>query len=107
MKPPGSRTGTVPPTRTIPISFGLLAVFALLLAPVGIASAVTFKVTNTHSSGSGSLRHAIKQANSGGDHSDTIAIKATGTIRLGSRLPNLRTHLAIKGPGAEQAHREA
>ncbi len=27
-------------------------------------------------------------------------IKATGTIRLGSRLPNLRTHLAIKGPGA-------
>ena len=65
-----------------------------------MASAATFKVTNTHGSGSGSLRHAIKQANSGGDHSDTIAIKATGTIRLGSRLPNLRTHLAIKGPGA-------
>ena len=74
----------------------------LLLALAGTADAATFKVTNTHGSGAGSLRHAIKQANSGGDHSDTIAIKATGTIRLGSRLPNLRTHLAIQGPGASK-----
>ena len=83
------------------MAISVLAVFALL-AQSGMASAATFKVTNTHSSGSGSLRHAIKQANSGGDHSDTIAVKATGTIRLGSRLPNLRTHLAIEGPGASK-----
>ena len=95
----GSRTRTIPLIWATSMCFGVLAVFALL-TQAGVASADTFKVTNTHSSGSGSLRHAIKQANSGGDHSDTIAIKATGTIRLGSRLPNLRTHLAIKGPGA-------
>jgi hypothetical protein len=78
----------------------VLGAFVLLLGLAGTAGAATFTVNNTHSSGSGSLRHAIKQANSGRDHSDTIAIKAIGTIRLGSRLPNLRSHLAIEGPGA-------
>ncbi len=73
--------------------------FLLLLPATGTASAATFTVRNTHSSGAGSLRHAIKQANSGGDHSDRIVVKAIGTIRLGSRLPNLRTHVAIEGPG--------
>ena len=97
----GSRTRAIPLTWATYMCFGVLAVFALL-TQAGMASAATFKVTNTHSSGSGSLRHAIKQANSGGDHSDTIAVKATGTIRLGARLPNLRTHLAIKGPGASK-----
>lgn len=78
---------------------GLFLAFLLLLAATPTANAATFTVKNTHSSGADSLRRAIKQANSGGDHS-RIVIKANGTIRLGSRLPNLRTRMAIRGPGA-------
>ena len=95
-----TRTTVKRPARARYLRLGMLLGLLLLLPATGTAVAATFKVTNTHSSGGGSLRHAIKQANSGGDHSDTIVINATGTIRLGSRLPNLRTHLAIKGPGA-------
>jgi predicted outer membrane repeat protein len=71
----------------------LLAVFALAIP----AYATTYTVTNTASSGSGSLAAAIGSAASG----DTIdfASGVTGTITLGGTL-TLTTNVTITGPGA-------
>jgi hypothetical protein len=81
---------------------------ALVAAAVGVlalgaqsAAAATIEVTETSDSGAGSLRKAIARANRL-PGPDTIAITATGTISLVSRLPDLSTDLAIDGPGARR-----
>jgi hypothetical protein len=83
---------------------------AIVIAAVGMAAllgaqsatAATFKVTNTHDTGPGSLRTAIRHANHNGKHFDKIPIKATGKIALDRNLPVLDSDLAIRGPGARK-----
>jgi hypothetical protein len=80
-------------------AFGaLLGLLAVLLALPAAAAATTINVTNANDSGVGSLRAAIKSANHLPGF-DRIAIKAMGTIRVHSSLPDLEAHLAIRGPG--------
>lgn len=71
---------------------------ALALASAGTAGAATFKVTNTHDSGPGTLRRALHRADTNRGV-DRVVIRATGAIRLESALPVLN-RVAIKGPGA-------
>src|SRR6476659_10244957 len=55
-------------------------------------------VTNTHDSGSGSLRQALRIANDG----DTITFAVTGTIALTSGGLPVNKSLTISGPGKDQ-----
>src|SRR6476660_5907772 len=55
-------------------------------------------VTNTHDSGSGSLRQALRIANDG----DTITFAVTGTITLTSGGLPVNKSLTISGPGKDQ-----
>src|SRR6476660_2121993 len=55
-------------------------------------------VTNTHDSGSGSLRQALRIANDG----DTITFAVTGTITLTSGGLPVNKNLTISGPGKDQ-----
>ncbi len=78
-------------------------VLLTLLGSLGLgqtARAATFAVTNTNDSGAGSLRDAITNANNVGGTNTVDATGVTGTISLGSALPNLNTPITITGPGA-------
>src|SRR4029077_3336354 len=55
-------------------------------------------VTNTHDSGSGSLRQALRIANDG----ETITFALTGTIALTSGGLPVTKSLTISGPGSDQ-----
>jgi predicted outer membrane repeat protein len=73
----------------------LFTVVALCISAVA-AHAVTWTVTSTADSGTGTLRAAMLSAVSG----DTIQISATGTITLASALPIMGQSVTILGPGA-------
>jgi hypothetical protein len=76
-----------------------MAMLGLILIVSQTAFAATFTVTNTSDSGTGSLRDAITQVNTGSG-GDTINFSGvTGTITLGSTLP-LNKSVTINGPGA-------
>jgi hypothetical protein len=79
---------------------GFAVAAALLLAPAG-AYADDFPVTNTDDTGAGSLREAINAANANAGP-DAIPINTTGTVTLGSALPDLMQDVAITGPGMNQ-----
>ena len=63
----------------------------------------TFVVQTTADTGPGSLRDAITQANTNTDpfHIISFAPNVTGTISLGSALPDLAADISIDGPGAK------
>src|SRR5580658_6986000 len=69
----------------------------------GLCRAATITVTNTHDTGSGSLRDAITTANSAPTIAYTINFNVSGTITLGSSLPTIANtspgSLTIDGSG--------
>jgi Right handed beta helix region len=75
-----------------------IASIALLAFGSVPAAADTFKVTNTHDAGPGSLRRAISLGNAKRGP-DRIPIAVSGTIQLRSALPRLDACLKIEGPG--------
>jgi len=62
-------------------------------------AANNYVVSSLNDTGSGSLRDAITQVN-GGAGGDTITFSVTGTILLGSALPQIGQNVTITGPGA-------
>jgi len=90
------------PVRTASSGVTLLTlVFSIAAIPCAVpAGAMTFAVTNTGDSGSGSLRQAILDANAaGGSNSITFAITGSGphAIALASQLPGITNTLTIDG----------
>lgn len=80
----------------------LIVVPALLLAMSGLARAATFTVTNINDTGANSLRDAITSANAAPTVANTINFNVSGTITLGSALPeivNTSGSLTIDGSG--------
>lgn len=77
---------------------GIATLLAMLAA--GMAESATFTVTTFGNAGTGSLRHAIEQANSTGG-ADTIefGLAGSGAITLTSSLPAITDDLEIIGPG--------
>jgi hypothetical protein len=110
MRGPGRAKRREQAHRRHPRGIWLLPAFlSLLLAPAA-ASAATITV-NTSADTSASqctLRNAITAANtdsvsgacSAGSGTDTIDVTATGTINLGSALPDISSDLTIAGPGS-------
>ena len=78
----------------------LLAGVVLYVLPVPVAYADTYDVSNTNDTGDGSLRKAITDANANPGH-DTITFSTSGTITLGSALPQITDDVTITGPGAD------
>jgi hypothetical protein len=76
-----------------------LVILLSTLLPAGVARADPLTVINTEDSGVGSLRAAIEEAD-GLPGGDTIAISATGVVRLETALPTILDDIAISGPGA-------
>ena len=68
----------------------------MLTLLVGSASAASFQVVNLDDAGPGSLRQAIIDAN-GTPGADTITFDLSGTITLGSQLPNITDALTVDG----------
>ena len=91
----------------MPIAVGNLSVVdtrAVILCIFGVAlgqslNATTFTVTNTHDSGTGSLRQAMLDANSAGGGTIAFNIPGTGvhTISPLSALPTVTQSVAIDG----------
>jgi hypothetical protein len=77
-----------------------LAILSTLLfcASAMPTHAATITVSNTHDSGPGSLRQALRDANDG----DTINFAVTGTITLTSGGLPVNKSLTISGPGKDQ-----
>ena len=73
---------------------------AFLVVAAAPATASSFAVTNINDSGPGSLRQAIIDADASTDASNTIAVSATGEIKLLSVLPAITQPMQIQGPGA-------
>jgi len=78
-----------------------LPLFFVMMSGLGRAATIT--VTNTHDTGSGSLRDAITTANSAPTTAYTINFNVSGTITLGSSLPTIANtspgSLTIDGSG--------
>lgn len=83
------------------LGLGLLLMLAGLALPAPVVHAANFTATNRFDNGTGSLRDAIIQANTGLG-STTINFAVTGTITLASALPLLTANMMITGPGATQ-----
>jgi predicted outer membrane repeat protein len=82
---------------------GLCLAVGLLVGLVPKVHAMSFSVTNTHDSGTGSLRYAIQSANAS-PGLDNISFSLTGcpcVIHLNSTLV-VTDALSISGPGAAQ-----
>jgi CSLREA domain-containing protein len=94
-----------------------LLLFAFALCAPGAARAATITVNSTMDATPANdtqctLREAITNANgddqsgstdcAAGSGADTINFTATGTIVLGSALPNISTSMTISGPGVSQ-----
>jgi hypothetical protein len=68
------------------------------------AAAAVFTVDRLTDTGAGAglagdLRYCITQANANDGAADTITFSVTGAVNLTSALPELRTNMAIEGPG--------
>ncbi|HMZ20039.1 MAG TPA: choice-of-anchor Q domain-containing protein, partial [Blastocatellia bacterium] len=84
------------------------AVYAFFAPPIVVTTLADEQNTN----GQCSLREALINANNddqsgstdcaAGSFADTISFSVTGTITLGSALPDINTSLSINGPGASQ-----
>jgi parallel beta-helix repeat protein len=68
----------------------------------GALPAITVAVTNVRDSGTGSLRAAIQAVNARQAAHAVITFAVSGTIRLASDLPQIRTDVAIDGSSAPQ-----
>ena len=68
----------------------------------GALPAITVPVTNMHDSGAGSLRAAIQAVNTRHAAHAVITFSVSGTIRLASDLPEIRTDVTIDGTSAPQ-----
>jgi hypothetical protein len=94
------------PTRR-QVATGATIAMGATLAATGSAQAATFTVSNLNDEGAGSLRQAIKDANSNGAGSDDIVFASglSGTINVGSTSGNglyPETAMNIQGPGPGQ-----
>ena len=76
-----------------------LATFTLAVLPAHIAGANTLSVTNCNDSGTGSLRQAVLDANSG-DIIDFALSPPCSTVTLTSVAIEIATSLTITGPGS-------
>jgi CSLREA domain-containing protein len=81
----------------------ILALLALTFSAIGVtpAHAAAFTVTNLNDSGAGSLRQAITDANAAAG-ADTITFSVSGTITLGSILPNIADAAGLTMDGTGQ-----
>ena len=79
----------------------LIALVFSALMPATTAHAATFTVTNLNDSGAGSLRQAITDANTAAG-ADTITFGVSGTIVLGSQLPDITDASGLTMDGAGQ-----
>ena len=68
----------------------------------GALPSITVAVTNVKDSGTGSLRAAIQAVNARQAAHAVITFAVSGTIRLASDLPQIRTDVAIDGSSAPQ-----
>ncbi len=85
------------------VSSVLLAVLLLSVSAIEVtpAHAATFTVTNLNDSGAGSLRQAVIDANAAAG-ADTIIFSVSGTITLGSTLPDITDAAGLTMDGAGQ-----
>ena len=60
----------------------------------------TITVSNLYDTGAGSLRDAITQANANPGSTIVFGSGVTGSIQLGSGLPNITANMTISGPGS-------
>jgi hypothetical protein len=89
------------------VAAGATIAMGATLAASGSAQAATFTVSNLNDDGTGSLRQAIKDANTNGIGSDDIVFASglSGTIDVGSSDNGglyALTAMNIKGPGADK-----
>jgi hypothetical protein len=89
-----------PPLKRASLLAAAAGAVLLTAAAAQPAAAATFTVTNTRDSGAGSLRQAITDANALAG-TDTIDVRAEGTITLASELPALGSDMSVLGPGSE------
>jgi hypothetical protein len=86
-----------------------LSVLATAVGQFRVVLPFTFLVTNTNDAGTGSLRHAILDANASVGTPDTILFDTTffntsmKTITLATVLPNVSESVTITGPGSALA----
>src|SRR4051794_27839338 len=80
-------------------SEAVVVALALAAGAAAPARAAEFSVSTIGDSGPGSLRQAVLGAN-GTPGADTITVVTTGTVSLGSSLPDLSDDVTISGPGA-------
>jgi hypothetical protein len=82
-------------------SFRVLAccVLGLLVGTAPRSSAANYFVTNLVDGGSGSLRHAILDANATPGADNIICTNLAGVILLGSALPPITDSATLRGPG--------
>ncbi len=71
------------------VALAAIALSFLFVAIPGLARAAMFTVTNTNDTGMGSLRDAITNANAAPTAVNTINFTVSGTITLGSLLPEI------------------
>ncbi len=89
------------------VAAGATVAMGATLVATGSAQAATFNVSNLNDDGPGSLRQAIKDANTNGIGSDDIVFASglSGTIDVGSSGNGglyALTAMNIKGPGADK-----
>jgi len=90
------------PLNAIPPNAVGNSTFEALASKDGALPATTMAVTNVNDSGAGSLRAAIQAANMRQATHAVITFAASGTIRLTSDLPQIRTNVTIDGSSAPQ-----
>jgi parallel beta-helix repeat protein len=76
--------------------------FEAVASKDGARPAITMAVTNVNDSGAGSLRAAILAVNARKAARAIITFAVSGTIRLASDLPQIRTDVTIDGTSAPQ-----
>jgi hypothetical protein len=90
------------PLNAIPPNTVGNSTFEAVASNDGTLHATTATVTNVNDSGAGSLRAAIQAANIRQATHAVITFAASGTIRLASDLPQIRTNVTIDGSSAPQ-----
>jgi parallel beta-helix repeat protein len=88
------------PLNAIPSNTAGNSAFEAAGSKDGALPAITVAVTNLKDSGTGSLRAAIQAVNARQAAHAVITFAVSGTIRLASDLPQIRTDVAIDGSSA-------